>query len=467
MEIHHFRWLKQFRSAKCIPIFVLFFISFNRYTHFLIAEFIRKASDSNMQWFVERWQLDSDMLVRSRLQTNLDHGVFSYVFSLGTDGEYSSQVGLGGWILTLPVYLLHRIGILGSADYSLPAPQIGVSGFIGLGILYSMIAALNAGLATWCICQIRNRANRVHALIFAAMLLQPWSLAINSSLYWMIGLKLLPGIYVTHLVLNKKPNKLKQIIILFSLSILAFSSGYEFSTVVLISVVSPLVFFSITQMNGFKNTIAFNLKHIATVIFAFLFTLVLHTYIMFTKFGTFILAKEQMSGIVHKRTGLLNTKVDLIYKDSLEAGPIPVLVSYLKMPVAGDPISPKIANGFHVWHIIVLITISWIWKTIFTQNQNLSKVHLGLGAAWFVGLLGPIGWYLLARPHSAGHTHINFTLWFFFTLPFGASLLYGRYPKFQKKTNNGAQSVLILLSGFLLIVAMLLISQFLLTRGIN
>jgi hypothetical protein len=449
------------KKFSVVAIFLFFFVAFNRYSHFLIAEILRHFFGAGSTWFVERWQLDSDMLIRTRLQSNLDNGVFSFLFSLGDSGEYLSQVGLGGWVLTLPVTLLHQIGVLAPANYTLPAPQLGLSGFLGLGILYSLIAILNSFVATWCIIKVLRMHSVTGAILFSVFLLQPWSLAINSSLYWMFGLKLLPGLFAFEIIQRQRNFTIKSMFLLFLITLCAFLSGYEFSTLVVVGILAPSVFLIFQKSGKIKDKISLLVKPLVIAIISFVSALFLHFILLSLRFRSISQAIEQLQLTIYKRTGVGSVKVDQIYAGSLESTPNSVLQKYLSMPIFGNPVSLGPIQGFRVWHFLIIVTMVWTWRTVFSENESQFRIQLATGAAWLFGLIGPFGWFLLARPHSAGHTHIDFALWYFYTVPMGMVLLCGKVPKFRRE-NFGFKDVstaIALIS--ILISLMFAISQFL------
>jgi hypothetical protein len=402
------------------------------------------------------------MLIRTRLQSNLDDGVFSYLFSLGNAGEYLSQVGLGGWILTLPVTLLHEVGLLAPADYTLPAPQMGFSGSFGLGILYSLIALLNSFVATWCTLKLVRLHSIASAVIFAAFLLQPWSLAINSSLYWMFGLKILPGVFVFEMLQRQKQFTNKTLFFLFLLTFCAFLSGYEFSTLVVASILTPCVFQLVRENSKIREKIAFLVLPLAISIIAFVAAIFQHLTILSLKFGSVPQAIEQLQTTVYKRTGAGAIDVDQIYASSLESSPSSVLQRYLSMPAFGDPVPLGLIQEFRVWHFLIIVTLAWVWRTIFSSDEAQFRKQLALGTAWLFGLIGPIGWFLLARPHSAGHVHIDFALWFFYTIPLGMALLYGKIPRFTME-NRGLKDISI----SIVIVAIPILVMFVISQSLS
>ncbi len=103
-----------------IAIFVIFAVAFHKYTHegwrvFLEGlgfrhgifgsgdwlEPYKTASERAVNSWLAEYLLDADRQVMNRITQNRAHGIFSAGISLDTEGGYTSQIGLGGWILSL------------------------------------------------------------------------------------------------------------------------------------------------------------------------------------------------------------------------------------------------------------------------------------------------------------------------------------------------------------------------------
>jgi hypothetical protein len=173
-----------------------------------------------------------------------------------------------------------------------------------------------------------------------------------------------------------------------------------------------------------------------TVFSAFFSALILHFLIFLSKFKSITDAISHLEEIIYKRTGAGSIKIDSIYASSLESSPADVLHNYINMPVLFDPVSPPLLSVFRIWHLLLLVVIGWIWRTVFSSTFMASRTELAIGASWAVSIMGPIGWFLLARPHSAGHTHIDFTLWYFYTIPMSFALCVRRIPRFRRTYYN-------------------------------
>jgi hypothetical protein len=408
------------KTNKDLVLFVSLFLLFNRYTHYVVGVVTRQFFGDNFNWFVERWQLDSDMSVRLRLNSSLNHGLFSHLFSLGENGSYLSQVGFGGWLLTMPVYLLHKIGLLSAADYSLPAPEMGLSGSIGLLLLYSFVACINASLifvtAKW----VSRSFSTASMVLFLLTFLSPWSLSVQSSLFWIIGLKILPGFVVGYLYFRRTFTLRKISLTLFATTVLAYLSGYEFATLIFVGPISALLYISLVESWKKKKNIIYFATVISTSLVAFIFTLGLHFLQLIFSLGSVNLAKLEFTQVISKRTGITRENFGDLYSLSLSSDPIEVLNTYFSMPIFGAPYRIAILSNFTVLSFVLLVFLFWILIPLLIDSKDLVSRYNALGAAWLVSLLSPIGWYLLARPHSFGHTHIDFVLWFLPSIPIGA-----------------------------------------------
>jgi hypothetical protein len=408
---------------KDFTLFGLLFLLFNRYTHYVLSTILKHLFGGNFHWFVERWQLDSDMSVRLRLNSSLNEGLFSHFLSLGEYGNYLSQVGLGGWLLTLPVYLLHRIGILSYSDYSLPAPEMGISGSIGLFLLYSFVACLNASIIYLTAKWIGKCFSTTAMMLFLFAAISPWSLAIQSSLFWLVGLKLLPGFVIGYLFSREKFNLSRIFIALFMSTLLSYLSGYEFATLIFIGPISVVLYISITKGWDSKENFRYFATTILTSLLAFFTSLILHFLQLTLILGGLSSAKSQFMQVISKRTGITKENFGELYHQSLSSDPLGVLNTYLSMPIFGAPYRFTFLSNFTVLGFICFVFIIWLMIPNMNMPNELSAQYRALGAAWLISLLGPLGWFLLARPHSFGHTHIDFVLWFLPTIPIGAIFL--------------------------------------------
>ena len=108
-----------------ICMLLIFSVAFHKYTHegwraLLEGVGFRHGIFGNGDWLgsystaseraVNEWLslnfIQDDLHVLNRLIQNMTHGIFSAAISLGLEGSYQSQIGLAGWMVTLPATLL-------------------------------------------------------------------------------------------------------------------------------------------------------------------------------------------------------------------------------------------------------------------------------------------------------------------------------------------------------------------------
>lgn len=401
--------------AATIALFVLFFVAFNRGTYLVLGLVLRgrweiprdlnQLAASGVP-FLGTFQFDSDALVLGRLRTNLSEGIFSdwpFLQALGSGDSYLSQIGLGGWLITL-VPTAFR-----SADA------------VGIAMMYCTAAAASAAIAVWVVKAAHRNLPTLGTVLVALTLLQPWIVAIAGSIYWLIGLKLLPAIVL--LLLTKYP-KLPYWITPTSVAVatgVALASGYEYVTVVFALPLAGVTYNAVRQRLPAPVFAIRMMSTLLSQVAAFAATLVAHFGLLLHLSGNISSAVATLESVVSKRTGATSVAVDSVHAQSLQASPTDVLLTYLSMPVFGAPLSIPMVSLFSVGILIAvcLCALPYLDRPASEEGTN----RRALGLAWLVALLGPVGWFLLARPHSYSHTHINYALWFLPTVPLGAALL--------------------------------------------
>jgi hypothetical protein len=416
VTVNRLKSASQNSKAKSIMftsiLFLFFFVAFNRGTYLVLGLLFngKREIPRNLAEFMQSgvpflgsFQVDSDSLVVGRLKENLNDGLFSEWPFLGESGGYLSQIGLGGWLITL----------LPTTFRSQEA--------IGIAMMYSTAAAASALIAVWIVKGAFRTLSTWGAVLVALTLLQPWIVAIAGSIYWLIGLKLLPAIVL--LRLSNYPNLPYRITLIgvASATFLALASGYEYVTVVFALTLSVITYNAIQREWSVRLYATRVMMTLSCQVASFVCTLIVHFGLLLPATGNFSSAFDVIRRIVSKRTGANSAPVDGVFMESLLVSPLEVLVTYLSMPVFGAPFNLPILNLFTVGNLILFCICAMPLLGRLESSCGLN--HRALGFAWLVSLLGPMGWFLLARPHSYIHTHINYALWFLPTIPLAAVFL--------------------------------------------
>ena len=389
-------------------LFLVFFLAFRWAPHLWVVQ--KTLGIPSWDTFM-RFQADSDALVVNRLMQNRVGGIWSQqgflMFSQHGDGAYLSQSGFGGWLLAL-----------------FPT-VVGAQGAAGIAVMYSIVAAFNALLASLAVRAMARTLSIGAALVTTFALLQPGPIFLGRSIYWMIGLKVVPAAALILLFSWGKFTRGRSVLVTWLLSWLAFSSGYEFLTVVVAAQLAVVGYYAIQL----RWQIGESLKSVATTLIGtgagFVTAVAVHLAQLFLRLGDKTSALAALEETVSKRTGATGIVVDSVYLQSLAATPGQVLGIYLDMPVIGAP------GTLPILHFFTVGVLLFVCGTLVVVDYQSAKAGLpslrwrAMGVSWFVALLGPLGWFLLARPHSFIHPHINFALWFLPTIPMGLALIYG------------------------------------------
>jgi hypothetical protein len=394
---------RQLKAGYLLAVFLLFCAAFTYTFHFRIID---SLLGSETVWFVSNFKSYSDWLVGERLVVSQTKGLLVDIGSLYVRGEpYGSQAGVGQWLLTLPSALF-KFGSVGN-----------------LGLTYLLNSFLNAAVFTTFVAFVLRFYSFGASLIAVVMLLQPWPTAIASSVYWMIGLKFLPALLVGILMARGTDSRNLMLISCWSSSTLAFLSGYEFATLVGFNALAVTIMFGQIRQDQFRKRLATTLWVSLGVISGFLTAVLLHIGQLWLVRGNF---EDGLSVFLRRasaRTGAQMSALlpkDIDDPEALFAQPLDVVKTYLNMSLFGSPNLLPLLGSITIKSLLFFLVVVTIvrlrgLKNGQSKDWNLQAAELSM----WVFLLGPVGWHLLARPHSFVHTHINFALWYFPFVPLG------------------------------------------------
>ena len=351
-------------------------------------------------------------------------------------------------MLSLPASLLDKLHLLPqNSDYAAPIDSAFSGNFLGIATTYAIVAFLNGVVAAYLTVQVWDKTNLWLALIVTGVMLQPWSLAINGSIYWFMSIKFLPAItliLVRKFTLSKHYSRF----IIFLAFVIAFASVYEFATVVVVDYIATDYVLNPNRYKSYKRVITSICFSLLFSIISLISTLTIHLMLLSMKGVSLNSAFDSLTQTINKRTGASKVAVPVEYLDSLSVSPIWVLKTYLDMPIFGAPYKLGLLNTFTVAFLVIAIFLLSLYK--FENVNRFFTVEV-----WLICLSGPIAWYLLARPHSAGHTHIDFALWYLPTLPLGFAIIVDRIQKSKFEFQFRPRKPLIVWAHFLVFVLIL------------
>ena len=394
-------------------VFIALFISFNWAPHLVIVDWLL-GSKVNV-WhdgfgfsdFHNVFGSESDVLISMRLEQNVEEGMFSSQMLLGSSRDvYTSQTGFGGWILTLPSTLFRSWG------------------WFGVPLMYALVAASNALLATAAVGFVARALSKGAAALVIVALLQPWPSAMAHSTYWMIGLKVLPAAALIALFTYGRDTTLRVLAVSFGFTLLAALSGYEFLTVVVACQLAALTYYAVIRNYKVRQAFLLLLTGFIGAVLGFAAAGLVQILQLWIRLGSLAEGVNSLLYNAAKRTGSTGMQVDPMFAESLSVSPNRVLEIYLGMPIFG---SPATLPFIQIFTMVAFLCVCATVILIGLGRSNIDDAQVresAMGAAWFISLLGPLGWFLLARPHSFIHQFINFALWYIPTIPLGLAILW-------------------------------------------
>ncbi|CAB4861053.1 unannotated protein [freshwater metagenome] len=390
-------------------VFVVFFTCFRWGLHLRAVDAL--AHTRLLAWF-QQWQTDSDQLVLERLKQNHAGGIFSEALALGEKGSYGSQFGLASWLVALPATLF-------------PSS-------VGIPLMFTLVAGFNAALVTVALRALARTLSFGGAVLAAIALLQPWPTAMAHSIYWFMGIKILPAVVLALLFAWGK-DSLKQTYVAVSIfTALACLSGYEYITLVVALPLAVCTYYVVLRDYSWSDALRRLGVTLGASITGFASALVVHlaqlsAHLHGVSAGLHLLlervAVRTGSGTVVLASGT-PADVQKLVADALASNPKDVLGLYLSMPILGDPGDFGLLRLVNVATLILVVIVALVLGYRVIQRSELESRHQAAGIAWLVALLGPVGWILLARPHSYIHSFINFDLWYVSVIPLGLALLW-------------------------------------------
>jgi hypothetical protein len=388
------------------------------------------ASDRAIDSWVTEMFTDTDQQVKNRLSQNLEHGLFSAGGSLDFEGSYISQVGFGGWIMTLIPTLIR------------------VDGKLGMFLVFSQVAALNAAIYSFVADVVRRKFGLAVTLVLMFALIQPWFSALNGSPRFLIGLRLIPAIWLASRYWAGQFAAARTIAGVTGFSVLGFLCGYDYATVTTPLVLAVVVCIAVVNQWGTHELFARVWPPILGSLLALPIAIFIHLSQLSVRFGGPSAAWSEINYRLAKRSGLVNDTIDHpLLREALSSSPGKVLDWYLAVPVYLAPAKVWLVSRFSVATLIG-ICVFILLKSLSSQTETLRDRWIrGLTLAWFVSLLGPLGWFLLARPAAYIHTHTDGVIWFFPTIPLGTFLIAATLMgdgSLRRARDRSVQAVLIL-----------------------
>lgn len=337
---------------------------------------------------------------------------------------YNSQIGLQGILFSnldrflsqykiTPDNRLRIYHFLSSFLFSLSLSIIIVIFYFELGIEAALVLLLSIALSKWPVYFAKN-------------------------LYWLVSTMFMPMLIVfVYLKLNERKFNIPifiPLILVFLFVFIKSTMGYEYISCVLLSTISPIIYYSIKN-NWSKSLLFTRIFYVGAFGLAgFVLALFTHINQLENAFNDRELAIDTIKERVLARTQTEpETYLDTPYYESQKVSYVYVL--YKQLTRGG---SFRLKIPFFFW-ILFFAYISYKLLTgkEFIKDKNEIRTNTALIYATWFSLLAPLSWIILAKSHSYIHTYINNIVWYLPFMIFGFALV-GVYwrPKIKKLLNR-------------------------------
>lgn len=404
-----------FSANKSITLFIISIIS----TVLLTLSFYNNCFEVADITTFKNWQNDSEAFVIGRLIKSRQAGLKANYGLLQRDPDWQevNRFITGDHVDDFSVYL-GQTGLQGLA-FGILDRFVPLNSSDTLKLFYLINSSLLAVLITLVAFWASRQFNLLAGLfIIIGCIFSPWLVFSAKNLYWVLWTMLLPFAVVLYLQwLEQKSVRINQWIFLLAAFITVFikaSCGFEFISCVLISIEIPVIFYAIREKWNKKRYIYRSLFIGVGGILAFIITFCINLWQRVMYFGDFNAAWENMITNISKRTGVFNVAVAPVFQDSLEQPVLKVINTYLR---GGDSLVLDFRMAEMILLLIILTSCLLISQKYVPSIKKEQNRLAPLAITTYISLFAPVSWLLLAKGHSSIHTHINYILWFFPSIP--------------------------------------------------
>lgn len=397
-------------------------------TLILLPNFYRNNWSAVDSEYYTEWQTRYDRLVIARLVKTRQDGFFSAggLLGLGDAVEWGFDTRIHRQQFNTYLrneefesYIIYRSnpGIQG-AFYGVLDKVLPFTGAEKLKLfrgLTALVSAMVFGLMISAFALEFGLLSGLLTLIFVVF--SVWIVLPAGSIFWNLWGFYLPFVAGGYLLAEAarkneyNPRRIYSLLFIAALLKTMFS-GFDLTTTVLIMATVPFVFHAIRDHWDIRTFVVRMVKLGITLVAATLTGLMVLSLQLAYNEGSLIKPFEY---ILNRFTSHLGGNYE--YFSTVEVrrvGISEVLPKYLLMP-AIDVQLRSISVQILYWHLLVLFAL---FTALFifmhrTKNNRIEfpRKSLALLVATWYSLLAPLSWYVLFRPHSFIHTHVNTMGW--------------------------------------------------------
>jgi hypothetical protein len=243
-----------------------------------------------------------------------------------------------------------------------------------------------------------------------------WTVLPAGSIFWNLWAFYLPFLAATYLLAISTKTGIyhanRIYLILFAATLIRILlSGFDLMTTGLIMSTVPIVFYGISEKWGWKAFVERFIKISLVLLIA--------TFMGLTIMSAQIAAADGNTGnvfsYIEERFGHHFAGNSEYYTsggiEATKIGIIEITTKYLVMPAINIP-WPGADMQVLYWHLIVIFALFTVVLLLVNRKKGgyTRKATALIIATWY-SLLAPLSWYILFRPHSIIHTHVNTMGW--------------------------------------------------------
>lgn len=405
---------------------VLFIIG----TLFLLPNFYRNRWTAVEPEYYTEWQTRYDRLVVARLVKTRQDGFLSAggLMGLGDENDWGFDTRTNRHQFNAYLedgefqsYLVYKSnpGFQGMV-YGIFDKVLGVSGDQKLKLFRGSTALASAIVFGLILSAFTIEFGALSGiLILAFTVFSVWLVLPAGSIFWSLWAFFLPflaGIYLLADSTRKNEYNSKRIHSILFVAVLMkiLFSGFDMTTTVLVMTTVPFVFYGIYN-NWDRKTFVTRMLKIGVVLSAAAITgLIILSLQIIANDGTVASAYNYvLDRFGHHAEGsseyFINPDIEVRRISAVE-----VIGKYLVMP-AITVSSRNTTFQILYWHLITIFALFTVFFFLRHRTRDYymeqPRKALGLIVATWYSLLAPLSWYVLFKPHSFIHTHVNTMAW--------------------------------------------------------
>ena len=396
-------------------------------TLFLLPNFYNNTWRAVDPDYYKEWQIQYDRLVIARLARNHQMGFFSDggLMGLGdaTKWNYLSSTHKHQYDVyfnggNFQSYLVYQSNpgfqgfIYGIIDKFLNIPrEQKVQVFRGITATAS---ALTFGLIFAFITTEFGLLAGVFTLTFSAVSI--WLVLPAGTIFWNLWALFLPFLAGTYLLADSAKTGRYHAIKIYTILFLAIVikillSGFDIMTTVLVMSTVPIVYYGIQGNWGWKTFIERFFKISLVLSVGTAMGLLIMSFQIASAEGS----PSNVFSYIESRFGHhFAGNSDYYLSGNVEAtkiGIFEVVGKYLVMPAINLRL-PGPDGQILYWHLIVLFAaVTGLYFLLHKRDDGFPRKAIALIISTWFSILAPLSWYILFRPHSIIHTHVNTMGW--------------------------------------------------------